>query len=132
MVFNAGSPAQDWCYATEHSANIYRRTYHSAIKCARQFAWYGETLKAKDMHKWGCRVLVPGHNLKKSEDRDLEGKFYGFAKTRRLLIWLDVANDNVKHAHGARFLDIDLLNPSPPIGQQLLALDPASKTCDLE
>jgi hypothetical protein len=85
------------------------------------------------MHIWGCRVLAPGHNLKKSEDRALDGKLYGVSKTRSILRWLNIANDNVKYAHCARFLEIDILHPSPPpIGQQLLALDPASKTCDLE
>jgi hypothetical protein len=82
-------------------------------------------LNAKDMLIWGCCVLVPGHNLKKSQDRALAGKFYCFAQTRSLLRWLDVANDNIKHAHGSRFLDLDRLHPDPPIGQRLLDLDPA-------
>jgi hypothetical protein len=93
MLINAGATAHDWYYATEHAADIYRATYHSAIKCAPHFAWYGGTLNAKYMHIWGCQVLVPGHNLKKSEDRALEGKFYVFSKTHSLLRWLDVAND---------------------------------------
>jgi hypothetical protein len=37
MLINAGAPAQDWCYATEHAVDIYRATYHSAIKCAPHF-----------------------------------------------------------------------------------------------
>jgi hypothetical protein len=41
MLINAGAPSQDWCYATEHAADIYRATYHSAIKCAPHFVWYG-------------------------------------------------------------------------------------------
>jgi hypothetical protein len=87
---------------------------------------------AKDMHIWGCRVLVPVHNLKKSQDRALEEKNYGFAKTRSLLRWLDVANDNIKHVHGARFLELDCLHPDPPIEQKLLDLDLATMPSDIE
>jgi hypothetical protein len=54
MLLNAVAPAQDWCSATEHAADIYRATYHSAIKCAPHVAWYVETLNTKDMHIWGC------------------------------------------------------------------------------
>jgi hypothetical protein len=85
------------------------------------------------MHIWGCRVLVPAHNLKKSHHyRASEGKVYGFAKTRSLICWLYVTTDNIKHARGARFLEIDTLRPGPPIGQRMLSLDPDSKTCEME
>jgi hypothetical protein len=131
MLLNAGAPSKDWCFTIEQSAEVYQVTCHYAIKRPPHFAWYGETLNAKDMHIWGCRVLVPAHNLKKADDRATYGRFYGFAKTRSLLRWLDPATDNVKHAHDAHFLDIDLLDPNPSIGERLLALDPASKTCDL-
>jgi hypothetical protein len=95
------------------------------------YAWYGDTLNVKDIHIWGCRVLVPTHNLKNADDRATDEKIYGFAKTRSLLRWLDPAIDNAKHAHGARFLGIYILDPNPSICQQRLALDPASHTCDL-
>jgi hypothetical protein len=96
-------------------------------------AWYGEVLNAKDMHIRGCRVLlVPGHNLKKYQDRALEGKLYGFTKTRSLLHWLCVATDIINHAHGAHFLKLDRLHPNPPIGHKLLDLDPASTSSDIE
>jgi hypothetical protein len=67
---------------------------------------------------------------KKSEERAIDGKFYGFTKTCSLLNFLDVAKYNANHAHGAHFLDIDLLHPNPPIYQQVLSLDPASKKYD--
>jgi hypothetical protein len=84
------------------------------------------------MHIWGCRVLGPCHNLKKSEDRAIDEKFYGFTKTRILICWLGVVKYNVKHAHSAGFLEIELLHPSPSIGQQSLYVDPASNTCDFK
>jgi hypothetical protein len=77
-------------------------------------------------------VLVPGHNLKKSRDRAVKGKFYCFAKTWSLLCWFDLANNNIKHTHGARFLGLDRLHPNPPIGQILLDLDPGSTSRDIE
>jgi hypothetical protein len=117
MFITAASPPKDGCYASEHAADIYRATYHSAIKCSPHFAWYSEVLNTKDMHIWGCLVLVPGHNLKKSQDLALGGKFYGFTKTRSLIRWLDVDNDNIKHSHGARFLEIDRLRHNRSIGQ---------------
>jgi hypothetical protein len=83
------------------------------------------------MHIWGCHILVPPHNIKKADDRATAGRFYGFAKTHSLLRWLDSVTDNFKHAHGAHFLEIDLVDPNPLIGQRLLALVTASKTCDL-
>jgi hypothetical protein len=49
-----------------------------------------------------------------------------------LLSWLDVETDNIKHAHSDRFLEIDRLRHNHPIGQQLLDLDPASTSCDIE
>jgi hypothetical protein len=81
MLINDGAPSKDWCFAIEHSAELYRVTYHSAIKCSPHsaikcsphFAWYGETLNAKDMQIWECRVLVPAHNLKKADDRATDG-----------------------------------------------------------
>jgi hypothetical protein len=60
----------------------------------------------KDMHVWGCYILVPAHDLNNSEESVSDRKFYGFAKTRSLLLWLGLITDNVKHAHGARFLGI--------------------------
>jgi hypothetical protein len=131
MLLNDGAHKKDSCFATEHAGEIYRVTCPSDIGCSPHFAWYGEILNAKDMHVWGCRVLVPAHNLKKYQDRATEGLFYGFAKTRSLLRWLD-ATDHVKHAHGAHFLEFDPLRLDPHIGQRLLALDPESSTCDIE
>jgi hypothetical protein len=113
MLLNDDAPKQDWCFATEHAGEIYCVTYHSAIDFSPHFDWYGEILIAKDMHVWGCRVLVPAHNLKKFQDRATEGLFYGFAKTRSLLRWLDPATYHVKHAHGARFLEYDPLCIDP-------------------
>jgi hypothetical protein len=74
ILINAAAPPKDWCYTNEQAADIYHATYHSAIKCSPHVAWYGEDLNAKDMHIWGCRILVPGHNFKKSQDCALEGK----------------------------------------------------------
>jgi hypothetical protein len=77
-------------------------------------------------------AAVSAHDLKKSEDRATDGKFYGFAKTRSLLLWFGPSTGNVKDAHGARFLECDPLCANPCIGQQLLTLDPPSQSCVLE
>jgi hypothetical protein len=116
MLLNAGSPKMDWCFGTQHAGEIYRITYHSAIGCSPHFAWSGKILNAKDMHIWGCRVLIPAHNLKKSQDRAIEDLFYGFAKTHSLLHWLDVATYHANRTHGVRFLEFDPLRLDPPIG----------------
>jgi hypothetical protein len=131
MLLNAGYPSKAWLCAIEHYVEVNRVTYQYAIKCSPHYAWYGKTLNAKDMHICGCRVLVPAHNIKKAYDRANYGRFHGFSKTRILLRWLHPATDDVKHAYGARFLEIDLPDPNPTIGQSLIALDPVSKTCDL-
>jgi hypothetical protein len=43
-----------------------------------------------------------------------------------------VATDHAKHANCACFLEFDPLRLDPPTGQRILALDPASSTCDIE
>jgi hypothetical protein len=71
----------------------------------------------------GCRVLVPNHDMKKSDNFAALGQFYGYAKTRALLRWIDPLTDAVKHEHAARFLEIDPTHPVITPGQQLLRLD---------
>jgi hypothetical protein len=77
------------------------------------------------MHIWGCGILVSAHGMKKSEDRTEQGFFYGYDKSRALLHWFDDTTNNVKHAHGARLLELDPIGTSPTTGQQLLQLKSA-------
>jgi hypothetical protein len=94
-------------------------------------AWYGEKPNYKDIPIWGCCMLVPHHEMKNSEDRASLGFFYGYDKSRSLLWWCYDSTDNVKHAHRARFLEIDPLRPYPSPGQQLLRLESSYKDGDV-
>jgi hypothetical protein len=85
MLLNSDRPLSHWCYAAEASADIYRCTHHSAFHMTPHQAWCGVRPSAKEMHIWGCRVLVDAHALKKSEDRACDSFYYGFAKSRSLL-----------------------------------------------
>jgi hypothetical protein len=68
VLLNTGAPANDWCYVMEHATDIYRITLYSALKFFPHIAWYGGVSLNKDMHVWGCRVFVPVHDLKKTDD----------------------------------------------------------------
>jgi hypothetical protein len=48
-----------------------------------------------------------------------------------LLPWCDDSTDNIKHAHGARFLEIDPLHPKPSPGQKILRLNSLYKYGDV-
>jgi hypothetical protein len=119
-LLNSDRPLSHWCYATEASADIYRCTHHSAIHMTPHEAWYGVRSSAKEMHIWGCRVLVADHALKKSKDRACDGFYYGFAKSRSLLRWFDDTIDICKHAKGARFFELDPTAKNHSRGQRLL------------
>jgi hypothetical protein len=73
MILNAGAPAMNWCSTTEHDADIYRVTWNSVIKCSPHFTWSGESPNYKDMHIWGCCVMVPTHDLANSDKRATDG-----------------------------------------------------------
>jgi hypothetical protein len=77
---NSACPKKDWCYAAEHSADLYRVTLHCAIDMPPHEKWYGERALAADMHILGCRVLVPNHDMKKSDNHAALGKLYGYAR----------------------------------------------------
>jgi hypothetical protein len=85
MIANAGTPAQDWYYATEHAADIYHDTLLSALKCSPYFAWYGQVPNYKDMYIWGCRVIIHARDLNMADNRATDGHLYGFTKSRILL-----------------------------------------------
>jgi hypothetical protein len=104
---------KDWCYAAEHSADLYRFTLHSAIYMSPHEAWYGERYLATDIHIWGCRVLVPNHDTKKSDNRAALGQFY-------------------RYANAVRFFEIDPTRPVITPGQQLLCLDPTASPNDID
>jgi hypothetical protein len=108
------------CYAAEASADIYRCTHNSAIDITPHQARYDVRPSAKEMHIWGCSVLVADHALKKSENRACAGFYYGFAKSRSLLRWFDDTTDICKHAQGARFFELDPTAKNPSCGQRLL------------
>jgi hypothetical protein len=131
MLINAAAPKKDWCFSVEHAADVYRVTLHSTLKRSHYEACCGDVPSAKDLPIWGCQVLVPGHYLKKADNRASEGLFYGFDKSRNLLRWLDPAMDTVEHAHGARFIKLDPTQSHPTPGQRLLSLDPTSPSCDV-
>jgi hypothetical protein len=81
-------------------------------------SWYSERTLAAYMHIWGYHVLVPNHDMKKSNNRAALGQFYRYAKTRALLRWIYPLTDAVKHARAARFLEIDHTSPVITPGQQ--------------
>jgi hypothetical protein len=116
-LINANGPAKDWCYAVEHAADLYRVTLHFAIKMSPFQAWYGELPNYKDTRIWGCRMLVPNHGTKNSEDRASLGYFYGYAKSCFLPRWCDDSTDN------GTFLEIYPLHPEPSPVKELLGLD---------
>jgi hypothetical protein len=98
MLLNSDRPLSHWCYAAEASAGIYRCTHHSAIHMNPHETWCGVRPSAKEMHIWGCRIIVADHALKKSEDRACDGFYYGFAKSCSLLRWFDDTTDICKNA----------------------------------
>jgi hypothetical protein len=120
MLLNTDRPLSHWCYAAEASVDMYRCTHHSVIHMTPHQAWYGVRPSAKEMHIWGCRVLVANHALKKSEDRACAGFYYGFAKSRSILRWFDDTTDICKHAQGARFFELDATAKNPSRSQRLL------------
>jgi hypothetical protein len=85
-------------------------------------SWYGEPCNARDLHISGCRMLVPDHDMKKSADRAKVGKFYGYAKVRALLRWIDIVTNCVKHAHGTQFLELEPTSEVCTPGQRLFQL----------
>jgi hypothetical protein len=131
-ILNTNCPEVDWCYTAEHAADVYGVTLHSDLDMSPQEAWYNNKALYCDMHIWGCQVLVPAQNMKKSEDRAEYGLFYGYTRRRALLKQFDDSTKNVKHAHGARLLEIDSLMPITPPGQRLLQLESAYKEGDIE
>jgi hypothetical protein len=84
------------------------------------------------MYIWGCGVLVSARDTKKSEDCAEQGFFNGYAKSLSLLRWFDDTTNNVKHAHGARLLELDPIGAIPTMGQCLLQLESAYKEGDLD
>jgi hypothetical protein len=94
--------------------------------------WYNKKALYSDMHIWGCQVLVPANNMKNSEDIAEYGFFYGYTKIRALLKWFDNYTNNVQHAHGARFLELDPLMSITSPCQRLLQLESAYKEGDIE
>jgi hypothetical protein len=111
MLINAAAaataPHQDWCFTVKHAADVYRVTIHSALDHSPYQEWYGTFPSANDLPIWGCRVLVPAHGLKKSDDRALEGQLYSFSKSHSLLRLFEPIMETVKDAHGACFIDLD-------------------------
>jgi hypothetical protein len=85
FLINAGRTKQDWFYAYEHAADIYCAALHSAVDMSHDEAWYGTRALDKDMHIWGCRILVPARDLKKSQDRASQGYLYAYIKSQALL-----------------------------------------------
>jgi hypothetical protein len=116
---NSACPKKEWCYAAEYSAYLYRVTLHSAIDMSHHEAWYGERALGADMHIWGFRVLFPNHNMKKSNKCAALVQIFGYDRNHVLLRWIDSPTDALKHAHAARFLDIDPTSPVITPGQQL-------------
>jgi hypothetical protein len=76
--------------------------------------------------------LTPDHDLKKSDSRACQGQFYGYAKIHSLLCRKHPVTGHVKHAHGARFLELDPLLPASTPYQRLLQLDPAPSCTSIE
>lgn len=56
MLLNSGLPSNLWCYAAETAADIYRYTYHSALKMTPYEAWYGVKPHINNLRVWGCHV----------------------------------------------------------------------------
>jgi hypothetical protein len=67
-------------------------------------------------------MLVPDSGMNKSPDHAKVGKFYGYAKSRALFHWIGVVANRVKHAHGARFLELDPTSEASTPGKCLLQL----------
>jgi hypothetical protein len=85
MIINVRHPKEDWCYAAEHYADIYCDMLRSDVGIPPEEAWYGTGSLYKGMHMWGCRLIVPTRETRKSKDRANGGFFYGYAKSRNLL-----------------------------------------------
>ncbi len=66
MIINAGHSPTTWCYCAETAADIYRYTYHTAIKKTPYEAWYGKPPSISDLRVWGCVVYIKEPDPKKS------------------------------------------------------------------
>jgi len=103
MLLNSGLPHTLWCYATEAAAEIYRCTYHSALKITPYEAWYGTKPHINHLRVWGCYVYVRNPDPKKLDNRVTRGHFLGFTKSRLIVRWYDPTTQTVKHASAVRF-----------------------------
>jgi hypothetical protein len=84
FLLNANRPGENWCYVTEHTADLFRVTLRSALDMSPYQAWYGDHPLFRDLQIWVCRLLVSAHGMKKSEYRADHGLFYGYAKIHSL------------------------------------------------
>jgi hypothetical protein len=132
MLINYGRREEYWPYSAEHYVDIYCFTLHYDFCMTSDEAWYDTHSFYKDMHIWGCRLIFPAHDIKKSQESANEGFFYGYTKSDTLLYWFDDTTKNVKHAHGAQFLELNpLMRDATPV-QQLLRLKSEYKEGDID
>jgi hypothetical protein len=73
MLLNSGLPDILWCYTAETATDIYRYTYHSAIKITPYEAWFGTKPHIDNLHVWGCYVYIHIPDPKKLDHRVTRG-----------------------------------------------------------